>query len=260
MKIRNTLLVMLLAAVVACGGCADVKKSWRWVVSGVAPAPTIDLNTKELNDENQERLAQEFAQVDTHLQNLYRTMSAQDSYPDDAWIELTLRNYPWLSGLQTVDSNGTVMLERAVASMKPVNPKPLIDYGKKWFEREPLSYVDKTDLGPEIYIANAFFENRNWQGLILVHFDFRSLIRAIGYDGPLIVITKDAILWPGKDEATAHELLQAPWEQLTAEEVQGETSVASNGKTYIWFSRYFGGTKLFYLLAVQPEESGSWLF
>jgi hypothetical protein len=258
MKYRNFLLLII---VVLMGvGCTSVKKSWRWVLSGVDPAPTINLNTKELSDENHERLAHNFTPVDSHLQHLYRTLSAQDSYPDDAWIELTMREYPWLDGLLTVDSNATVMLQRSGAGLKPANPKPLVDMGEKWFEREPLAYVDSTELGPEIYVANAFFESRNWMGLVVVHFDFRTMMRSIGYTGSMIVLTEKEILWPGQDEKVAKELLAAPWNELVVDEVQGETSEASNGKTYIWFARYYGGTKLFYLLATEPETNDSWFF
>ncbi len=257
MNHRNALVVILVLVILTCTGCAKVNKSWRWILSGVDPAPTIDLNTKELSDENHERLAQAFAPVDMHLQHLYRTLNAKDSYPDDAWIELTMRNYPWLGGLLTVDTNSTILLERTGAGLKPVNPNPLVDFGDKWFDREPLAFVDTTDFGPEVYVANAFFESRNWQGLIVVHFDFRTLMQTIGYSGPMIVLSENSVLWAGNDEQTAQELLKAPWKELVAGEVQGETTAASSGKTFIWFARYFGGIKLFYLLATEPESS-SW--
>ncbi|EPR42225.1 hypothetical protein dsx2_0152 [Desulfovibrio sp. X2] len=250
---RKHLLVFVLVAF-ALLGCTKVKKTYKWVKNGIDPNPQIELKPGEFSDASQELLAKLFLPVDAKLQELIRVVESQDAYPEKAWFQIVFTRYPWVSGVIVVESTGEIIDQQPGYSLKPIDLKPLLDVGEAWNDGRMRSLVQPTDLGPEIYLANAYTKNRSWIGLTVVHFDFRNLMQFCPAPDKLIVLSPKAILWPGGDEDTAKQLLDFPWAKMLASDVEGQVELKDARATYTWLARYVGDEPIVYLVRDVPQS------
>lgn len=250
---RKILLLCVLVAL-ALTGCAKVKKTYRWAMGGINPNPEVSLEAREFSGASEEFLAQQFIKVDEQVQELARIVEARDSYPEPAWFQVLFSKFPWISGVMVVESTGEVIDQQPDYSLKPLDYSPLLEVGEAWNDGRMRGHIQPTELGPEIFMANAYTKDRTWIGLTLVHFDFRSLMQFCPAPDKLVVLSPEAVLWPGADAEAAAEMIKAPWVKILQSDVSGEIELTDKKTSFTWLARYIGGKPIIYLVRDVPEE------
>jgi hypothetical protein len=243
---------LLLAALLAACTYMDTtwqgtKRFYREYVN-VDPAVELELSGHEPWEE---RMAALFAPVDSRIDFLARTLDARDQLPSEEWTEALFSGSPWISGLAAVSLAGEVLDQQPEVPMKPLSYEPLTAIGDGWKDRRLRSVVEETPLGPEVLLGTPFFDGKDLAGVIVAHFDVRSVIASSPSPEDLVLFTPGVMLWEGPAGPAAVEVLALPWAEILADEVQG--SFTAGGREYNWLARYLGGTPFIYAV-VDPEE------
>lgn len=243
-----------------CSGCEYGSKMWLEAQRSVDPNPVIDLKKDGLQNPNDNKLALLFTPVDEQLLNLSSFLSIVDNHPDEEWFKLLFMKFPWLSGVMTLNSEAMVLMKLPEDSIKPFKPGPLMEYEGDWSEVHLKSFINYTDFGPEMYMATPFFQDANFKGLVVVHFDPRVLLNFCPRPQDLIIFHPDGGgIWTGMKDIDRESLLKVNWDKLLSSNVRGV--VKAGKENYVWLSRYIGDTQIVYLTkAVSKEESDSFLF
>ncbi|WP_237559890.1 hypothetical protein [Desulfohalovibrio reitneri] len=223
-----------------------MERTYTWVLGKVDPNPTITLEAERIDDASKAKLANLFTEIDEQLLALERTMASQEDYPDEDWYEIVFNKFPWLSGVVTVESTGEILTRRPEASMKPLNLEPLLEIGENWNDGRVRTHIEATDLGPEVYVANAFTRDRVWIGLTVSHFDFRSIMSKCPAPQELIVFTPDVTLWDRGNERNAALLRKLPWDDILSDTVQGGARLEEFDRSFTWLVRYLGEQPIIY--------------
>jgi hypothetical protein len=242
--LQRCLILVFLFLLTACASMDDTwegtkhaaKNAWSSTNAFVNPNPEIDLDSYKMENPNQEKLARLFTPVDQQVLRLMRFVSDQDQRPNEEWLHLLNQRFPWLNGVIVTDAEGHITDRRPPVPVKPFS-SPL------WFEavwRETMltTLVDQTDLGPEVYFGTPMYKDVNLDGLIVVHFDPRTLFSFCPEPEQLIIIAPNRGVWtPGSGVDTA-AMLALPWTEILRDKVGGQVECA--GKYYTWLARYVG--------------------
>ncbi len=265
--LRRFLFFTLLLTLIA--GCASMDDTWEGTKSAaksawsttnemVNPNPEIDVDRYKMENPNQEKLARLFTSVDQHLLRLMRFVGDQDLHPTEEWINLLFQRFPWINGLIVADGEGRILDRRPPQPVKPFS-HPL------WFEavwRDTIlkSVVDNTELGPELYFGTPIYKDVSLNGLIVVHFDPRTLFSFCPEPDQLIIIAPGRGVWTPNKAVDTAALGQLPWDEILKDHVNGQ--VEAGGKHYTWIARYVGRDLFVYLTeSVDPKIDGrSWFF
>ncbi len=265
MKRLRTALIM--AAVLALlSGCETLEKSWdstwgttkEYYKEYVNPDPVIDYEARDWTS-SEEKLAQLFTPVDDPVNRLAVFLNREDRFPEDAWVDKLTQEFPWISGLAVATMDGEIVLQRPETALKPLNLAPALAKGAELADRRLRSYVDMTPLGPEVYLYTGMFSGNDVSGIIAVHFDARRVLDFCPAPGELMIVTQDAVVWPGDDAALAASIQSRPWAETLTEEIQGR--IDEGGAEYLWLTRYLGDTQLLYVtraLEDEQEQDDSW--
>jgi hypothetical protein len=252
---RFTLFACLALALLALSGCETMRRTWKDTQevyrTYVNVDPKVDLKAED-HAHWEEVLAPLMTPVDMQLGELARVVDARDSFPDDAWTDGVLKRFPWLTGLAATDMYGVELLARPEVTLKPLNMAPLVAAGDAWRDRKLRAFVDETPLGPEVYVATPFFKDNALQGLLAAHFDLRSLAQLSPDPAKLMVVSPEAVLWPGGFGELAAAAQAEPWADRLKSDVQGEIEVS--GRTLVWLARYLGDKQIVYLAELPPED------
>ncbi|MCG8529082.1 MAG: hypothetical protein MI749_00290 [Desulfovibrionales bacterium] len=202
----------------------------------------------------EQHLAAMYTPVGEELELFIRTMQGKDVYPDVAWLDGTMKRFSWLSGISVVNAEGKVLMQRPAVSMKPLNVAPLLADDTYGF-RELRAYVDETVLGKEAYVGMPFYVNNEMKGLIVAHFDARSLIERCPEPEKLIVLAGEKVLWSGSYQFENTPFAQIDWKTMLAET---SYSVADEDTSYTWLVRYVGRLPLIFgtMAPVQVPAEG----
>jgi hypothetical protein len=182
--------------------------------------------------------------VDMRLQSLLDFVGSKDTYPEAAWFAELKRRHPWVSGVVITRMDGVVLEQAPETSVKPLEYSELLSHGDAFQDRRLRSFVDESPLGPEVYFASPFFFENELSGLIIVHFDFRSIAEFSPVPEDLIVFTPETPLWHGEYEFALPALLEKDWHMMLEDKASGEVRVG--GGRYYWLSRYIGESRLVY--------------
>ncbi len=224
----------------------------------INPEPVVDLAGVDYSS-NEEKLADLFAPVDRPMGALATYLNSTDVFPGEKWQDELFKRFPWLNGCEVSTLAGEVVMRRPETTLKPLNLAPFQEIGQEMADRKLRCHLDMTPMGPEVYLATAMFKGNDMVGFISVHFDPRSLIKAAGEPADLMVLTPEAVIWPG--QVADRDILGEPWNELLADEVQGYLD--RGGKTYFWMTRYLGEKQFVYLTEAVPEredDSFLWFF
>lgn len=234
------------------------KSAWSGTSAIVNPNPEIDLDRYKMENPNQEKLARLFTPVDQNILRLMRFLGDQDVYPTAEWVQLLFKRFPWIDGMFVTDSEGRILERKPPTPLKPFS-HPL------WFEavwRDVLlkSVVDKTELGPEIYFGTPMYKDVNLVGLIVVHFDPRTLFSFCPDPNQLVIIVPGRGAWCQGSSEDAEALLALPWDETLKDQAYGQVQVGQ--KYFTWISRYVGRDLYVYATeSVDPKKSTKgWLF
>jgi hypothetical protein len=243
--------VLLIMAVFLGSGCSGWKDNrivtkTKDVYKGyINTDPSIDLTNPGVRSPGEERLAYLFVGVDQRLHELVRSLDGKDTFPEGPWFDQMLDRFDWLSGAGAVDVEGTVLARKPVVGIKVPDYDVLLQKDVLYPERTLRAGVEQTPLGPEFYLGSPFFTNNTWQGLLVVHFDFRSVVRFSPEPDELMVLYEGGVLWPGKG-FNQEGLLAMNWSELLRKDVQGQVEIGR--EEYHWMARYIGQFRLVYLV------------
>lgn len=210
----------------------------------IDPKPEIDLEQSAGLSRKEKELARQFSGMDQQMELLLRTLTPQDSFPSTAWAQDLQLRFPWLTAFLAVDTHGELLASYPETPLKPIQTAPLLDREWSVMNRRLQGFVEETLLGPELIIAGPFFRDGVWQGLLVAHFDPRSLIRLTPDPDNLVLLTPGTLIWSALDETTAQPLVNAPWDDILKSDVQGRWS--SEHQTFGWISRPIGDLRLIY--------------
>lgn len=241
--------VMLAATLVLLfSGCSSMRNAWDKTTdvyeTYIDPKPEIDLEQSAGLSRKEKELARQFSAMDQELELLLRTLTPQDSFPSTSWAQDVQHRFPWLTAFLAVDTHGELLTSYPETPLKPIQTAPLLDREWSVMNRRLQGFVEETSLGPELIIAGPFFRDGVWQGLLVAHFDPRSLIRLAPDSNNLVLLTPGTLIWSALDETTVQALVNAPWENILKSNVQGRWS--SGSQTFGWISRPIGDLRLIY--------------
>lgn len=256
------IILSLLAALMMLGGCSvwdttaeTTKESWEATREFVDPPPEIDTEDYQFENPNHAKLAKLIAPVDGPLTALTRFVENQDTLPGVDWMELLRARFTWVNRVLITDESGTIIAMQPELPVKRIS-KPLVFEGV-WRSIHLFTEVDYSDLGPELYIGRPYFSSADFSGLIGVGFDPRSLLRKAPNPKELIVIHPGGGVWSLGADVDEDALLAVAWDDILADDVQGEIEVG--GQFYTWLTRYVGEDQYVYATkSVEPGYSGSW--
>ena len=253
MNLERGVIILLVLLCTAVSGCSTVhetvKETKRLYRDYVVPTPTVSLDTDDL-DEEMLRLATLFKPVDQNITFLYRYVDGTDRLPDEDWFKRLFEDYPWISGVKLVDIAGVVRFRHPPESLKQHDLNPFMEYGEAWQDHRLRAFAVNTPLGPEVYLGNPFFQDSEWKGLVVVHFDPRKLISFCPEPQELILVSPGEVLWPGDYEQDAQALAQLPWDKILTGREFG--SFDGGRGEYYWVARHLGEYHLIYAALAQP--------
>jgi len=94
-------ILILLAAALLLGGCGMwdttaeyTKETWQTTRDFVDPPPTIDTDSYQFANPNQEKLAKLISPVDGPLTSLIRFVNDTDTLPGIDWLDLLMARFP----------------------------------------------------------------------------------------------------------------------------------------------------------------------
>ncbi|MDD3310811.1 hypothetical protein [Pseudodesulfovibrio sp.] len=263
MKYTGLLLLFIALATSGCGMWSSTKRytkeTWESTREYIDPNPTIETDSYQFENPNQEKLAKLFTPVDGPLTSLARYIDDMDSMPDPDWMDLLLTRFPWVHRVLVTDQDGTIVVMQPEIPVKRID-KPLRFEGV-WRATSLVTVVDYSDLGPELYIARPYFSDVDFNGLIAVGFDPRALLSLSPSPKDLIIIHPGGGVWTRGADVDKDGLLALPWEEMLKDKVQGQVKVGE--KHYTWLAKYIGNDQYVYATeSVDPKagESFLWFF
>lgn len=247
-------LTFFCALALLLAGCGTARNLWDKTSdlydTYVDPKPTLNLQRGDGVSGKEKQLAMQFSVVDQQVELLLRTLNPQDTFPSPGWFKETSDRFPWLTGIMAVDTHGEMLAQYPETPLKAVHAAPLLDREWSIVERAVQGFVQDTPLGPELIIAGPFFRDGQWQGLLVIHFDPRSLIDFSQDPDSLVLLAPGTLLWSGPDESISREIVNAPWDDILKNKVQGRWSSEKN-HVFAWISRPIGALQLIYAVVAQ---------
>ena len=216
--------------------------------------PTINLNASAPGDSSTRLLAQAFTPVDAPLHRLLRRMQSQETFPDQGWMARQLESFPWLNGIVVLDRDGEVLERQPEHSVKEMETGFVRQDQGDWAERQNRLAVQQTPLGPECVLTQPFYAHNVWQGVIVAHFDPRSLVDRSPHAERLVVFTPDVVLWAGS-EVAGDAVLKAPWQTLLTKNQSGR--LTPRDQKLHWTVRYIGPDPLLYAVSAAPQQAST---
>ncbi len=242
---RNTALIAAaLAVLLACTACSTVKSAWRSTKTTISPDPSVDLNNYNFDNPSERKLASLLTPVDAQLTGLLRFIETQDLLPESDWLDLVMLRFPWLNGIFVVNTEGGALAQRPTSDIRKHDVSTLVGNTTDWRTIKFRTAVAYSDFGPEMYIGRPYFENTDWKGLVVVHFDPRALLNACPRPNQLVIIHPGHAVWTDApiDRQT---VLALPWESMLASDVSG--SIRVDNKNYTWFARFVADQQIVYM-------------
>jgi hypothetical protein len=245
-------LVLICLLALLLSGCSTARTAWDKTTdvydTYVDPKPEIDLQRRSGLSRQEQLLAVQFSLMDQQLENVLRTLAPQDRFPDSAWFEDFMQNFPWITAILAMDTQGQILARHPEVPLKTVQAEPLLEHEWSMLNRELQGSAQDTPLGPEMIIAGPFFRDGSWQGLIVAHFDPRSLVEFSTDPEKLVLLASGELLWTGISPEATQEILNAPWQNILKGNVQGKWSTETD--TFAWISRPIGSLHLIYAVSL----------
>lgn len=198
----------------------------------------IDYEDKGDLSQAERELARRMMGMETQLIALERVLDNADRPPTGDSVGAIMNRFPWLAGIALLDAEGQVM-EHQPPSLKSLNFTPFLERtGRDKSTRTLRGLVQDTPLGPETMLGMPIYRDAEMLGLLVVHFDMRSLLPFASEPGEMVILSPEGVLWPGKFVISSTPLAGQDWRSLTASNVMGTVSNA-NGE-FVWLVRYVG--------------------
>ncbi|SDB20895.1 hypothetical protein SAMN05660653_00998 [Desulfonatronum thiosulfatophilum] len=249
---RFCLLAVIALLLPALAGCSTTQKAWDRTTdiydTYLDPKPEIDLDRRPGLSRKEQVLAVQFSLIDQHLESALRTLAPQDRFPSEAWFLNFQSQFPWMTSIMAVDTQGQMLAQYPEHPLKTIQTPPLLDHEWSMLHRGLQGFAQQTPLGPELIMAGPFFRDGIWQGLLVAHFDPRRLVEFATSPDRLVMLASGELLWSGVDQEAAQEMQDAPWDQLLRGNVHGQWSTQAH--TFSWMARPIGNLRLIYAVAL----------
>lgn len=241
-----TVAIMLALCITVLAGCKqaaknvwkDTKKYYREYLN--TPA-TLDFEPADA-EPVEDRLASVYTPVGLALESFRRDMENQDQFPTEEWVQQMMTRYPWLNGIAVVSPDSTVFMQKPEVSMKALNFAPLFAEDEKSGVREMRAYAENNPMGPEVYVGTPFFVNNEFKGMVVGHFDPRSLLSVCPDPARLVIIAPEGVLWSGHYIYDTTPLAKVDWKK--AVESDSTDTVSNELGEFLWVSKYIGNMPL----------------
>lgn len=251
MDVRTILITTALASSFLLGGCgsATLESTWKGTKSlygeYLNPPASIDYSEKGSLTDAETRLASRMVGIDIQLEQLERYLQNADRPPSGESISILFNRFPWLSGLAAVDTQGNVLAQEPPVAMKPLDFALILEQKPRGASlRGVRGLVEDTPLGAEVLAAVPVYSNADLMGVLVTHFDMRSLLTYTSGAEDLVVLAPQGVLWPGRFEMSATPLTGVDWMTITKDATQGTLS-NSNGE-FIWMARFIGAQPIIF--------------
>ncbi len=256
---NKALLAACMALLLALSACAQAKSYWRTTRTTISPDPEVDLANYNFDNPSERKLASLLTPVDAQLTGLMRFIETQDYLPEQDWLDLVMLRFPWLNGILVSDSEGRTLAQRPTSDTRRYDVSSLIGNSTDWRTVKYRTAVAYADLGPEMYIGRPYFENTEWKGLVVVHFDPRALLNACPRPNQLVIVHPGHAVWTDAP-VDRQAVLNLPWTDMLASDVSGKLTL--DGKPYTWFARFVADQQIVYMSesVVDQNKDKSYFF
>ncbi len=238
-----------------CRPPQTVKNAWKETRSYYneylnTPA-TLNMEDKGDARDYQAVLAAAVSDFDLQLRDLERTLQNSDRNPDPAWVKRVTTRFPWLAGLALTDSEGFPRAQVPPSYAKPFDIGSLTTVDKKQLQKDLRASIQEDPLGPEIYVGNPVYVGSDFKGLIVVHFDPRTLIARTADPANIMIACPKGIIWPGIFDAQSTPVAGVNWGEVVKDKAYG--TVSNDKGTFYWVTRYLGNLPLVYAVKVKGD-------
>ncbi len=252
-KIVGILLLIFMMAGLGCSSNQTIKNVWKgtksfWYSTVNVPA-SIDYDEDGSLDEYEELLARSMVGIDKELIALEKVMNNADKPPTRQWMASLFGRFPWLSGFTGIKADATMIGQEPGPPIKALDFYPLLEEDPKQNRRALRGYVQDTAMGPEVLLAMPLYDAQTFLGVVSVYFDMRALLRYSETPDDLVIISPNAILWPGKYNFSSTPMAGIAWDTILLESNSGTVSNATG--TFYWSIRYLGNVPLIFAVPVK---------
>ena len=242
-------------SIAGCSSYQTTKDIWKgtkglWYTYASPPA-SVDYSDKGDLPVAAVRLSQSMLGIDVELEKFQRVMLNADRPPTHEWISNFLSTFPWVNGLAGVKYDGTILGQEPETALKELDYIPLLYEDKKQKRNALRGDVQNTPLGPEVLLAAPLYESSDFLGIVVAHFDMRSLASYSQSPERLIILAPQALLWPGEYDFAQTPLAGQDWAKICRESTQG-TCQNSLGK-FLYQVRYLGNIPLVFAVAEKDD-------
>ena len=256
------LLVFAALLVTGCSSYQPTKNVWKSTKSFwntyVSPPATVDFEEKGNLSPQALSLTHSMMGIDVELTRLERVMLNADKPPTREWLASFLTSFPWISGFAGVKYDGTILGQEPANPMKPLDFIPLLYEDKKQNSRALRADVQNSSYGPEVLLASPLYDGVDFLGVVVANFDMRSLMQYSHTPQDVVILSPQALLWPGKYDFASTPLAGVDWNEVVTKSASGTCSNV-NGKFY-YNVRYLGNVPLIFAVAEAgnfPQGNGS---
>ena len=233
----------LIGSLALLGGCSSLDSTWKSTKAlygeYLNPPAKINYEDKGVLDDAETRLATRMVGIDIQLEQLERFLQNADRPPTGESVSVLFHRFPWLSGLAAVDMEGTVLAQEPPTSMKELNFAQMLEQKPRGGELRGLrGYVEDTPLGPEVMTSVPVYSGADMMGLLVAHFDMRSLLTYTSGAEDLVVLSPQGMLWPGRFVVDATPLTGQDWNALTKDATHG--TLSNKTGSFLWMVRFIG--------------------
>jgi len=189
--------------------------------------------------------------IDVELGRLERAMLNADRPPTHEWLSEFFAMFPWVSGFAGVKYDGTILGQEPAENLKQLDFVPLLYEDKKQSSRALRADVQPSPLGPEILLAAPLYDGTDFLGVVAVYFDMRTLMSFSDSPDEIVILSPQALLWPGKYDFAATPLSTINWADVVTKSSAGTCSNATG--SFYYMVRYLGNLPLIFAV----PETGS---
>ena len=193
--------------VAGCSSYQPTKNVWKgtkdvWYTY-VSPPASVDYGEKGDLSPRALALTNCMMGLDVELGRFERTMINADKPPTRQWMDSLFAAHPWLDGFAGVKYDGTLLGQEPANPLKQLDFIPLLYEDKKQGSRALRAGVQQTPMGPEVMLAAPLYDGVDFLGIVVAYFDMRNLVQYSGNPQDMVILSPQALLWPGKYDYAA---------------------------------------------------------
>ena len=248
--------------VAGCSSYQPTKNVWKgtkdvWYTY-VSPPASVDYGEKGDLSPRALALTNCMMGLDVELGRFERTMINADKPPTRQWMDSLFAAHPWLDGFAGVKYDGTLLGQEPANPLKQLDFIPLLYEDKKQGSRALRAGVQQTPMGPEVMLAAPLYDGVDFLGIVVAYFDMRNLVQYSGNPQDMVILSPQALLWPGKYDYAATPLASVNWEEAVTKSSSGTCTNATG--SFYYMVRYLGNLPLVFAVAESgtfPQGNGS---